>query len=187
MANYKQRRFRKSSIKQHIFDMLHQPVQLMFIFKMANYKCFKCGKAISHKTLDKRFVCPHCGGRIFYKPRSHEKTVKAVQMAKENLEREIQEFQISEQALQNLLLQKQAFQMELTETENALKEVKNTKEDVFKIVGQIMLKADKQETEKELSHKKDILQLRLNSIEKQEKSVKDKVESLREELSKKIK
>jgi len=108
-------------------------------------------------------------------------------MAKENLEREIQEFQISEQALQNLLLQKQAFQMELTETENALKEVKNTKEDVFKIVGQIMLKADKQETEKELSHKKDILQLRLNSIEKQEKSVKDKVESLREELSKKIK
>lgn len=108
-------------------------------------------------------------------------------MAKENLEKEIQEFQISEQALQNLLLQKQAFQMELSETENALKEIKNTKEDIFKIVGQIMLKADKQETEKELSHKKDILQLRLNSIEKQEKSVKDKVENLREELSKKIK
>jgi len=108
-------------------------------------------------------------------------------MVKENLEKEIQELQMSEQALQNLLLQKQAFQMELSETENALKEIKSSKEDIFKIVGQIMLKADKQETEKELSHKKDILQLRLNSVEKQEKSVKERVEKLREELSKKIK
>ena len=35
----------------------------------------------------------------------------------------IQEMQMLEQTLQNLLMQKQAFQMEFTETESALKEV----------------------------------------------------------------
>jgi len=45
---------------------------------MAIYKCFKCGKKIKSKDLDKRFVCPGCGSKIFYKPRTKVKTVKAV-------------------------------------------------------------------------------------------------------------
>jgi DNA-directed RNA polymerase subunit RPC12/RpoP len=45
--------------------------------KMALYKCFNCGKQISHKTLEKRFVCPACGSKIFYKPRKHITKVKA--------------------------------------------------------------------------------------------------------------
>ncbi|MEA3329543.1 MAG: DNA-directed RNA polymerase subunit P [Nanoarchaeota archaeon] len=36
---------------------------------MAEYKCFSCGKTISSKKLDKRFTCPHCNSKIFYKPR----------------------------------------------------------------------------------------------------------------------
>ena len=45
---------------------------------MPTYKCFKCGKKIQSSNLDKRFVCPHCGGKIFYKPRTQVKKVKAV-------------------------------------------------------------------------------------------------------------
>ncbi|MBL7058957.1 DNA-directed RNA polymerase subunit P [Candidatus Pacearchaeota archaeon] len=44
---------------------------------MVSYKCFKCEKKISHNTLDKRFVCPHCGSKIFYKPRTKVKKIKA--------------------------------------------------------------------------------------------------------------
>ncbi|MEM3405815.1 MAG: DNA-directed RNA polymerase subunit P [Candidatus Pacearchaeota archaeon] len=44
---------------------------------MANYKCFKCEKSISSKTLEKRFVCPYCGCKIFYKTRNVIKKVKA--------------------------------------------------------------------------------------------------------------
>ena len=40
----------------------------------------------------------------------------------ENQERKIQEIQILEQNLQNLLLQKQAFNMELLETKSAKKD-----------------------------------------------------------------
>lgn len=44
---------------------------------MATYKCFKCGKKISTNVLEKRFVCPSCGNKIFFKPRTKIKKVKA--------------------------------------------------------------------------------------------------------------
>lgn len=44
---------------------------------MASYKCFNCGKKLSSDELEKRFVCPACGSRIFFKPRTKMKTVKA--------------------------------------------------------------------------------------------------------------
>ncbi|MBS3099905.1 DNA-directed RNA polymerase subunit P [Candidatus Pacearchaeota archaeon] len=43
---------------------------------MAEYKCFKCGKKISSKKLDKRFTCPFCNSKIFYKPRSAVAKIK---------------------------------------------------------------------------------------------------------------
>ncbi len=45
---------------------------------MATYKCFGCGKQISHKALEKRFVCQTCGGKIFFKPRKNMSKIKAV-------------------------------------------------------------------------------------------------------------
>lgn len=99
----------------------------------------------------------------------------------------IQQLQIFEQNLQNLLLQKQAFQFELSETENALQEVKKTKEDVYKLIGQVMLKASKQEIEKELTQKKEILDLRVKAIEKQESQLQEEAERLKEEVMKKLK
>jgi DNA-directed RNA polymerase subunit RPC12/RpoP len=41
------------------------------------YKCFKCGKKIGNSELSQRFVCPKCGNKIFYKPRTVVKTIKA--------------------------------------------------------------------------------------------------------------
>ena len=102
-------------------------------------------------------------------------------------QKKIQELQIYEQNLQSLIMQKQAFQMELTETENALSEISKTKEDVFKIVGQIMIKSDKQEIKKDLEKKQEIISLRLKSIEKQENEFTKELEKIREEVMKKIK
>jgi DNA-directed RNA polymerase subunit RPC12/RpoP len=44
---------------------------------MAGYKCFSCGDKIKSDDLKKRFVCPGCGSRIFYKPRNKMKTVSS--------------------------------------------------------------------------------------------------------------
>jgi DNA-directed RNA polymerase subunit RPC12/RpoP len=45
---------------------------------MVTYKCFFCGKQISSKSLEKRFVCPACGKKIFFKPRTKTVKIKAV-------------------------------------------------------------------------------------------------------------
>ncbi|PIN91003.1 DNA-directed RNA polymerase subunit P [Candidatus Pacearchaeota archaeon CG10_big_fil_rev_8_21_14_0_10_32_14] len=46
--------------------------------KMAVYKCFKCGKKIQSNKLDARFICPFCNSKIFYKPRTHSRKLKAI-------------------------------------------------------------------------------------------------------------
>lgn len=99
----------------------------------------------------------------------------------------IQQLQGFEQTLHALLMQKQAFQMELTETENALTEITKSKDDLFKLVGNIMIKSDKKGLEEELKKKKDLLELRLKSIENQESDLTKNTEELKKEVMKKIK
>lgn len=93
----------------------------------------------------------------------------------------IQQLQILEQNMQNFLMQKQQLQQQLLETESALDELKNT-EKAYKIVGNIMVSSKKDELEKELKTKKDTLNLRLKSIEKQEDKLKEKSHSLQSEV-----
>ncbi len=99
----------------------------------------------------------------------------------------IQELQVSEQTMQNILLQKQAFQIELNETSAALDELEKTKDDVYKIAGQLMLKSNKEDMKKELFEKKKILDLRLKAIEKQETLLREKSDSLRQSIEESLK
>ena len=106
---------------------------------------------------------------------------------KKQTQQKIQEIQVLEQNLNQILMQKQAFQMELNESQNALSEIKVSKDDIFKLIGQIMIKADKKKTEQELTKKNELLSLRLKSIEKQEEELSHQVDKLREEIMKEIK
>jgi len=101
-------------------------------------------------------------------------------------QKKIQEFQIIEHNLQALIMQKQAFQLELNESLNALEEVKKTNDEVYKVTGSIMLKASKDTIMKELEEKKKILELRLSTIEKQEKLLESKAKELQEEAKKSL-
>ena len=96
----------------------------------------------------------------------------------------IQQIHFMESNLQNLFMQKQAFQMELSESQSAIKEIENSDEEIFKIIGQLMIKTDKQKTKEELSNKERILKLRIKTIEKQEGSLTEKMENLRKEVIK---
>lgn len=94
-------------------------------------------------------------------------------------EEKVREMQILEQNLQGLLMQKQAFQLELNETINANEALQSSKGDVYRIVGQIMLKSEKKEMEKDIDEKKHLLELRIKSIEKQETELRASLERLR--------
>ena len=99
-------------------------------------------------------------------------------------EKKIQELQILEQNLQNINLQRQAFQMELRETQAALKELEKSGEEVFKIIGQLMIKTDKKEMKEELFNKEKIIDLRIKSFEKQENSLSERFDRLQKEILK---
>ena len=101
-------------------------------------------------------------------------------------ENKIQEMQILEQRLQNSILQKQAFQMELAETNSALKEMEKSGEEVYKIIGQLMIKTEKSKIHEELSDKQKILELRIKSFDKQENSMTEQLEKIRDELTKSL-
>jgi len=94
----------------------------------------------------------------------------------------LQELQLLEQNLQSIILQRQAFEMEFADTNNALEELKKQKDDVYKIVGSLMIKAKKDEVEAEMKHKKDLIEARLKNLGKQELAFKEKSFKIREEL-----
>jgi len=105
----------------------------------------------------------------------------------EENDNKLQEMQMTEQSLQNLLMQKQAFQMELSETTAALKEISDSGEEVYKIVGQLMIRTDKKKMQDELQNKEKLLELRLKTIEKQEATLTEQLEKVRAEVMKGMK
>lgn len=100
----------------------------------------------------------------------------------EEEQKKLQELQFLEQNLQNILMQKQAFEMELSESQAALQELEKSGEEVYKIIGQLMIKGDKEQVKKELMNKEKIVQLRISSLEKQEQSLVDQRDKLRDEM-----
>lgn len=120
-------------------------------------------------------------------PKQTSKEEKTPREINRETAEKIQELQLLEQGLQNLMLQKQAFQLEMSETLNALDELSKTKEEVYKIIGSVMVKAKKPELEKDLKHKKELIDLRVKSIEKQEETLKEKLLKTRSEVMRDLK
>ena len=97
----------------------------------------------------------------------------------------IAKLQLLEQNLQNSSMQRQTFQSQLLEIENALTEIASSKE-TYKILGPIMVASKKEDLKKDLEQRREILDLRIKSLDKQEKDLKDRAESLQSEILKKI-
>ena len=98
------------------------------------------------------------------------------------MENKIAQLQMIEQNIQNVLMQKQTFQAQLMEVENALEELKAPKGETYKIVGSIMIAANKDDLNKDLNSKREILGLRVKNLEKQEAALSEKAKKIQEEL-----
>src|SRR3989344_3305643 len=96
----------------------------------------------------------------------------------------INELQMLEQTLQSYLAQKQNINLELNEVLNALNELNNYQGIVYKSISGILLETKKEDITKELEEKKKILELRISSIEKQEKSFEERADLLKKEIDK---
>jgi len=103
---------------------------------------------------------------------------------KENkdIQMEISQLQMLEQNLRSIDMQKQNMQMQLLESENSLKELKDYSGKPFKIIGPIMVESNKDELVKDLNDKIELLKIRLESMEKQETSFKQQFEDIQAKL-----
>ncbi len=97
-------------------------------------------------------------------------------------EQKISQLQLMEQKLQNFMMQRQNFQGQQLELDNALKELDKSKGESYKIVGSIMIATDKESLQNDLNSKKEVVELRLKSIKKQEDALKEKAETLQSEV-----
>lgn len=96
-------------------------------------------------------------------------------------EEKLQQLQLFEQNLQTFIMQKQTLQMGLAEVESAIGELEKTKK-AFRIIGNIMVDADKEELKQELTSRKETSELRIKTIEKQEKMIRERAQKLQNEV-----
>jgi prefoldin beta subunit len=101
----------------------------------------------------------------------------------DNQQQLLQSAAILQQQLQNIMSQKEAMGVQVLEIKRALDELEKTKEkEVFKIAGPILIKSAKAGVVKELKERDETFDLRIKSLDKEEKRIKVKLEELREKL-----
>ena len=108
-------------------------------------------------------------------------------MVDHETEQKIAQLQALEQNMQNFLMQKQTIQAQMIEGENALEELSRAEGKIYKVVGPIMVAAEREELKKELESKKEVFELKMKNVEKQEAQVKEKAKKIQAEVLEKIK
>ena len=76
--------------------------------------------------------------------------------------------------------------MQVVEIESALKELEKT-DKAYKIIGNVMVLGKKDELKEELANKKEVMELRIKNLEKQEKQIKEKTSKMQSEVMEHIK
>ena len=103
----------------------------------------------------------------------------------DEMQEKIGQIQLIQQNLENFSRQRQQFQMQQTEIETALAEMENSNQS-YKILGNIMVLVDKNKLRKDLEEKKEMLMIRIGSIEKQEEKMKNKAEEIQKDVMKNL-
>lgn len=116
----------------------------------------------------------------------------------QNPQREAQElfgrFQVLQQQLQNVLVQKESLRLQSMDIDGALKELgklsksgSTKQKSAYKITGPIMISKPVGELIKELKDSKEAIDVRIKSLEKMETNLNSQLKELQEKLKKFVK
>lgn len=105
------------------------------------------------------------------------------------VQEELVRLQQLQQTLQVVVTQKQQLEIELSETEKALSELEKITDDtpVYKSVGSVLLKADRQGLMGDLKERKELLNARVTVLGKQEERTRERMKELQERLQQRLK
>jgi prefoldin beta subunit len=105
----------------------------------------------------------------------------------EELSRALAEYESLEKQLEVILLQKNQIKVQLGETKKALEELKHAKGEVYRSVGSLMIKTTKEEAEKDLEDKRELMEVKQKALEKEEDKLRDVVGGLQKKLQEQMK
>lgn len=102
------------------------------------------------------------------------------------VQNQIAQFQQLQQQLQAVLNQKFQMDAQLKEMQRTAEELNKSPEDavIYRSIGSLMIKAENKESVlKEIEEDKETLEIRVKTVERQEKSLKDRYQVLQEQLN----
>ncbi|MCJ7722180.1 prefoldin subunit beta [Candidatus Bathyarchaeota archaeon] len=89
-----------------------------------------------------------------------------------------------QQTLQGVMAQKQQLEMQLTDVEQAAGELEKLDETavVYKSIGALLIKSEKDKVTTELTERKELVKMRVDVLAKQEERLRTQVKDLQEKL-----
>jgi len=103
------------------------------------------------------------------------------------LQNQIAQFQQLQQQLQTVVSQKFQMEAQLREVNNTLEELGKVDDDtpIFRNVGSLLIKAnDKESVVTEMEEDKETLEIRVKTLNRQEKQMREKFQSMQEQIQK---
>jgi prefoldin beta subunit len=104
------------------------------------------------------------------------------------VQEELVRLQQLQQTLQAVVAQKQQLEMDMNETDRALTELEKVAGEtpVYKSVGSILVKADKQVLLSELKERKELLNTRVTVLGRQEERTRERIKDIQQKLQDKL-
>lgn len=100
------------------------------------------------------------------------------------LQHQIMQIQELQQRLEILISQRSQLELQMKETERALAELEKLDDDaiIYKYIGAILVKSQKDSVKEELAEKKDTLEMRIKTFQKQEERTRKQFEESRAKI-----
>ncbi len=100
------------------------------------------------------------------------------------VQNQLKQMQQLQQQLEMLVQQRLQLDVRLRETENALEELNKLEDDslIYKTIGNLIIKADRETVLKELQEEKESSELRKKTLEGQETKIKERLEELQTKI-----
>jgi prefoldin beta subunit len=106
-------------------------------------------------------------------------------VSQDEVQQLLMQAQLYQQQMQSIMTQKETLKVQQLEIKKALEEMEKSAEaHVYKASGPILIKSPKEDVKKDLADKDEFIKTRLQTLERSEKKVKEKIDELREKLSK---
>ncbi len=102
-----------------------------------------------------------------------------------DIQQQVVKYQQLQAQLNQVLTEKSVLEQELREINRALEVLKDVppNADIYKFVGHILVKVSKESAEKELTERKELLELRLKTLSKQEALIRQQLSEIQSRLT----